>query len=64
MIAWLATQDWCNGAVGMRGLSWGGINTLQVAARRPPALKAIMPMGSCDRRYTDDAHYIGGGLWA
>jgi hypothetical protein len=61
-IAWLAAQDWCNGAVGMRGLSWGGINTLQVAARRPPALKAIMPMGSCDRRYTDDAHYIGGGL--
>lgn len=62
VIAWLARQDWCNGAVGMRGLSWGGINTLQVAARRPPALKAVMPMGSCDRRYTDDAHYIGGGL--
>ncbi len=61
-IAWLARQDWCNGAVGMRGISWGGINTLQVAARRPPALKAIMPMGSCDRRYTDDAHYVGGGL--
>ncbi|MEQ1781290.1 MAG: CocE/NonD family hydrolase, partial [Hyphomonadaceae bacterium] len=61
-IAWLAKQDWCNGAVGMRGISWGGINPLQVAARRPPALKAIMPMGSCDRRYTDDAHYIGGGL--
>ena len=61
-IAWLARQDWCNGAVGMRGISWGGINTLQVAARRPPALKAIIPMGSCDRRYSDDAHYIGGGL--
>ena len=61
-IAWLAQQDWCNGSVGMRGISWGGINSLQVAARRPPALKAIMPMGSCDRRYTDDAHYIGGAL--
>lgn len=61
-IAWLAKQDWCNGSVGMRGISWGGINTLQVASRRPPALKAIMPMGSCDRRYTDDAHYIGGAL--
>lgn len=61
-IAWLAGQDWCNGAVGMRGISWGGINTLQVAARRPPALKAIMPMCACDRRYTDDAHYIGGAL--
>lgn len=61
-IAWLARQDWCTGAVGMRGLSWGGINTLQVAARRPAALKAIMPMSACDRRYTDDAHYIGGAL--
>jgi len=61
-IAWLARQSWCNGSVGMRGLSWGGINTLQVAARRPPALKAIMPMGCCDNRYTDDAHFIGGAL--
>lgn len=62
VIAWMARQDWCTGAVGMRGLSWGGINTLQVAARHPPALKAIMPMGCCDNRYTDDAHYIGGTL--
>ncbi len=62
IIAWLATQGWCSGQVGMRGLSWGGINTLQIAARRPPALKAIMPMGCLDDRYTDDAHYIGGAL--
>ncbi len=61
-IAWIARQPWCSGAVGMRGISWGGINTLQVAALHPPALKAIMPMGCCDRRYTDDAHYIGGAL--
>jgi putative CocE/NonD family hydrolase len=62
LIAWLAAQPWSNGAVGMRGVSWGGINTLQVAARRPPALKAIMPLGCCDDRFTDDAHYIGGAL--
>ncbi len=62
IIAWIARQSWCTGAVGMRGLSWGGINTLQVAARRPPALRAIVPMGCCDNRYTDDAHYIGGTL--
>lgn len=61
-IAWIASQPWCTGAVGMRGISWGGINTLQVAARRPPELKAIVSMGTCDRRYTDDAHYIGGSL--
>ena len=40
----------------------GGINTLQVAALAPPALKAIMPMCCTDTRYTDDAHYIGGAL--
>jgi uncharacterized protein len=62
VIAWLARQAWCNGSVGMRGLSWGGINTLQIAALAPPELKAIMPMCCTDTRYTDDAHYIGGAL--
>jgi predicted acyl esterase len=61
-IAWLAAQPWSNGAVGMRGISWGGINALQIAALRPPALKAIMPMCCCDNRFTGDAHYIGGAL--
>ncbi|HLY58143.1 MAG TPA: CocE/NonD family hydrolase, partial [Stellaceae bacterium] len=62
VIRWLATQDWSNGAVGQRGLSWAGINTLQIAAKAPPELKAIMPMGCCDIRFTDDAHFIGGGV--
>ena len=60
IIAWLAKQDWCNGAVGMRGISWGGFSTLQVAARRPPALKAIMPICATDMRFRNDAHYVGG----
>ncbi len=60
IIAWLARQSWSNGSVGMRGISWGGINTLQIAAMRPPELKAIMPMGCVVDRYTDDAHYMGG----
>jgi predicted acyl esterase len=41
-IDWLAAQPWCNGKVGMMGYSWGGFNALQVAARRPPALAAII----------------------
>ncbi|HZZ90004.1 MAG TPA: CocE/NonD family hydrolase [Caulobacteraceae bacterium] len=61
-IAWLAGQPWCNGSVGMRGVSWGGFITLQTAALAPPALKAIMPMCASDRRYTDDAHYVGGAF--
>lgn len=61
-IAFLARQSWCNGSVGMRGISWGGFNSLQVAALNPPALKAIVTACSTDDRYMDDAHYIGGAL--
>jgi len=60
VIAWLAAQPWCSGAVGMFGISWGGFNALQVAARRPPALKAIVTICSTDDRYRDDVHYMGG----
>jgi putative CocE/NonD family hydrolase len=61
-IAWIAQQAWCNGNVGMTGISWGGFNSLQVAARRPPALKAIITHCSTDDRYADDVHYMGGCL--
>src|SRR5271165_6246229 len=61
-IAWIASQPWCSGSVGMIGKSWGGFNGLQVAARRPPALKAVITVYSTDDRYADDAHYIGGCL--
>jgi hypothetical protein len=60
VIAWIAAQPWCTGAVGMMGKSWGGFNALQVAARRPPALKAIITVCSTVNRYTDDVHYMGG----
>ncbi len=60
VIRWIAAQAWCTGAVGMEGKSWSGINSLQLAARRPPALKAIITHCSTDDRYTDDAHYRGG----
>ncbi len=62
VIAWLAAQPWCSGVVGMMGISWGGFNGLQIAARRPPALKAIVTICSSDDRYADDAHYMGGTL--
>jgi putative CocE/NonD family hydrolase len=62
VIAWLAAQSWCSGAVGMMGISWGGFNGLQVAARRPPALKAVITLCSTDDRYADDIHFMGGAL--
>lgn len=60
VIAWIARQPWCSGKVGMMGISWGGFNSLQVAARQPEALKAIITVCSTDDRYTDDCHYMGG----
>jgi uncharacterized protein len=62
VIAWIAAQDWCSGSVGMTGISWGGFNSLQVAALRPPALKAIITLCSTDDRYADDVHYKGGAV--
>jgi putative CocE/NonD family hydrolase len=61
-IAWIAAQPWCSGRVGMWGISWGGFKSLQVAAHRPPALKAIITVCSTDDRYADDTHYMGGCL--
>lgn len=62
VIDWLAAQPWCSGAVGMMGISWGGFNGLQVAARRPSALKAVVSLCSTDDRYADDIHHMGGAL--
>ena len=60
VIAWLVEQPWCDGSVGMMGKSWGGFNSLEVAALQPPALKAIITVCSSDDRYSDDVHYKGG----
>ena len=62
VLKWIASQPWCSGSVGMMGISWGGFNSLQVAALRPPELKAIISLCAADDRYTDDAHYMGGCL--
>ncbi|HEY0274804.1 MAG TPA: CocE/NonD family hydrolase [Paenirhodobacter sp.] len=62
VIAWIAAQGWCSGNIGMMGKSWSGFNCLQVAARRPPALKAILTAYSTDDRFRDDIHFMGGCL--
>jgi putative CocE/NonD family hydrolase len=41
---WLAGQPWCDGNIGMFGASYLGITQLMAAARKPPHLKAILPM--------------------
>lgn len=59
-IDWISNQPWCDGQVGMVGISWGGFNGLQIAAMQPPALKSIVTLCSTDDRYADDVHYMGG----
>ncbi|MEU0173725.1 CocE/NonD family hydrolase [Streptomyces massasporeus] len=62
ILTWLAEQPWCDGGTGMMGISWGAFAALQVAARRPPSLKAIAIASFTDDRHADDMHYMGGAL--
>jgi uncharacterized protein len=62
VIRWLTAQPWCDGNVGMFGISWGGFNGLQIAARRPPGLKAVIAACATDDLYRDNMHYMGGCL--
>ncbi len=64
VIEWLSRQPWCTGDVGMTGISWSGFNCLQVAARRPPALRTVVSVHSTDDRYDNDVHHLGGSLLA
>jgi predicted acyl esterase len=51
-----------NGRVGMWGKSWGGFNSIQVAMRRPPALKAILAVMATDDLFHDDVHHMEGAF--
>jgi putative CocE/NonD family hydrolase len=60
IIAWLAHQPWSNGKVGMLGISWGGFNSIQMALRKPPALKAILAVAATEELFKEDVHYMDG----
>ncbi|MGW6530960.1 CocE/NonD family hydrolase [Streptomyces venezuelae] len=64
VVNWLAAQEWSTGKVGMFGISWGGFNSLQIAALAPEPLKAIVTVCSADDRYDNDVHYMGGSVLA
>ena len=57
VIAWIAEQPWCDGAVAMLGISWGGITGLQMAQRNAKHLKTVVALGASEWRYYDDAGY-------
>ncbi|MGZ8154641.1 MAG: CocE/NonD family hydrolase [Burkholderiales bacterium] len=59
IIEWVAAQPWCDGNVGMSGVSYMGRTQLFAAAQQPPHLKAIFPYdASCD--FYRDACFHGG----
>lgn len=60
LIHWIAEQPWCNGRVGIQGISWGGFTGVQIAARAPEPLRAVISIGTTADRYHDDIHYKGG----
>jgi predicted acyl esterase len=62
VIRQLSAMPNSNGNVGMFGVSWSGFNSLQMAMRRPPALKAIHAVHASDDLFNDDVHYIDGNL--
>ncbi len=60
-IEWAAKQPWCNGKVGLSGISYFAINQWFVANLQPPSLKAIIPWEGFADLYRD-ALFHGGLL--
>ena len=60
IIDWLSKQEWSTGSIGMFGISWGGFNSIQMAMRNPPALKAFVALMATEYLYQEDVHYMDG----
>lgn len=60
-IEWVAAQPWCDGNVGMIGISYYGSMQVIAAAERPPHLKAIFVSGGHYDFY--ETTYHGGVMW-
>jgi putative CocE/NonD family hydrolase len=60
-IEWAAAQPWCNGNVGLSGISYYAINQWFAANQQPPSLKAMIPWEGFADIYRD-ALYHGGIL--
>ena len=58
-IEWAGTQPWCNGKVGMLGISYYASNQWRVAGMHPPHLAAIIPWEGQNDRYRDSGYHGG-----
>jgi uncharacterized protein len=61
LVEWIAAQPWCDGNVGMVGISYLGSVQVLAAAERPPHLKAIFCNGGHFDMY--EWAYHGGIMW-
>lgn len=61
LIEWVAAQPWCDGNVGMVGVSYFASMQVYAAAERPPHLKAIFVNGGHYDFY--ETTYHGGVMW-
>ncbi len=61
-VEWVAGQNWCDGSVGMSGLSYLGAAQWLAAIERPPHLKTIVPITIGSQHYMDMMSYKGGAF--
>lgn len=57
LIEWVASQPWCDGNVGMLGVSYFAMAQLAAAVTKPPHLKAIAPLLTTDDLYEAVSHH-------
>jgi len=57
LVEWVAAQPWCDGTVGMIGISYFAMTQLQAAVERPPHLKAIFPVAVTADLYEAACHH-------
>jgi len=59
LIEWVAEQPWCNGKIGLLGISFYAIVQWKVAALKPPHLAAIVPWEGANDLYRDWIYHGG-----
>lgn len=57
LVEWAAAQPWCDGNVGMIGISYFAMTQLEAAVERPPHLKAIFPVAVTADLYEGASHH-------
>jgi putative CocE/NonD family hydrolase len=60
VLEWIEAQPWSDGQVGMFGISWGGLQSIQAAARAPAQLKAVVPVAFPPDHYVYGQIFHGG----